>query len=315
MGFDRIDVSHLPRPERAAAGKRPNLGWVAIADLVVDRAYQRDMGEKNWRHVERIAADFDWDLFSVVDVAPAEAVEGGPDVTGKYAIIDGQHRVHAAALVGIDKVPCRVVATARRGQARAFARINGDVTAMTVWHLYRAALAAGEPWAVAAHEICAGAGCRLMTANSTAATKKARDIYAVGLVRQFAEREGLHAALHAALAALSEARAGDNVGLWAGHVLRAWLLAVETRNELWPEKRCFAGLAQLLDTPAAKGGLDLARLAIAARDDVFAARDAGRRGMSITGLLQSRIEVALAELVPTRAALFALADARREARR
>src|SRR4051812_451900 len=82
-------------------GKAPKLDWIAISALVIDRQYQREitkLGRKNIRH---IAENFHWSMFTTVMVAPI----GG----GKYAIVDGQHRTTAAALVGIEKVPCQMV--------------------------------------------------------------------------------------------------------------------------------------------------------------------------------------------------------------
>lgn len=122
-------------------GAAPMLQWLPISSLVVDDGYQRDLKAGNWKAIRRIAAAFSWSRFSPVFVAPVEG--------GLYAIIDGQHRTHAAALVGIDTVPCQIVQMDPREQAASFAAINGLVTKVTIWNIYKAALAAGEAWAAA----------------------------------------------------------------------------------------------------------------------------------------------------------------------
>jgi hypothetical protein len=81
---------------------------------------------------------------------------------GKFAIIDGQHRTTAAALVGLETVPCQVVIAAREGQAAAFKAINGITTPISAMALYSAALVAREPWAVQVADICARAGVELL---------------------------------------------------------------------------------------------------------------------------------------------------------
>src|ERR1700693_5195445 len=84
------------------------LQWLKITDLVVDPAYQRPIVGKGRRNVDRIARAFSWSCFAPVVVSPVEG--------GKFAIIDGQHRTTAAALVGFDSVPCQVVIAAREEQ-------------------------------------------------------------------------------------------------------------------------------------------------------------------------------------------------------
>lgn len=147
-----------PLADPVVRGARPHLGWVEIEKLRIDDRYQRPLQRHNWNAIRRIAQGFDWSLFTVVDIAPAGE--------GLFSVIDGQHRVHAAAMAGIDKVPVRIVTEPVAGQARAFMGINGNVTAITPFHVLRASLAASEPWAIAADQALARAGCRLMTASS-----------------------------------------------------------------------------------------------------------------------------------------------------
>src|SRR5690606_16959607 len=62
---------------------------------------------------------------------------------GLYSIIDGQHRVHAAAMCGVEAVPCQIVQIDKQEQAASFAAVNGNVTKITAFNLLKAALAAG----------------------------------------------------------------------------------------------------------------------------------------------------------------------------
>ncbi len=130
-------------------GRPPKLEWIAIRALVVDPEYQRDIGRRGRLNVLRIAAAFSWSKFSTVIVAPI----GG----SRYAIVDGQHRVTAAALCGLDKVPCQVIEADRQAQADVFAAVNTVVTAMSPLQIHAAKLAAGDDRAGRLAKVCRAA--------------------------------------------------------------------------------------------------------------------------------------------------------------
>lgn len=138
-------------------GAVPMMQWLALADLRIDPSYQRDVLRSGQASILKIARAFCWAKFTPVIVA---AVEGG-----LYAIIDGQHRATAAALRGIEKVPCYVVIADRRQQAYAFAAINGQVTKLHAMSIYHARLAAGDPEVCAVQEACDTAGVTVMRFN------------------------------------------------------------------------------------------------------------------------------------------------------
>lgn len=161
-------------------GPAPMLQWIDIALLVVDDSYQRPLERGNWSNIRKIAKNFRWSMFSPVFVAPVEG--------GKFAIIDGQHRTHAAALCGVEQVPCQVVTMNHTEQAAAFAAVNGTVTHVTIWHIFKAALAAGEEWATKALTIAEEGGCRLMTSNSSAINKKPGEIYGIRMFSEVVEK-------------------------------------------------------------------------------------------------------------------------------
>lgn len=192
-------------PGRKAA--KPLLTWLAVDRLRLDDSYQRSLGAGNWRSIETIAADFDWARFTPILAAPLDG--------GLYAIIDGQHRTHAAALRGFDEVPAMVVPMTHAEQARAFAWVNGQVTAITIFHVFKAALVAGEPWALDARAAVEAAGCRLMTYPVSTYNRRPREIDAVGLVREHV-RAGRGELVTAALRAISEAEIGDWPDVWGG---------------------------------------------------------------------------------------------------
>lgn len=175
MSIRAIDVSNYD-PVTTNTGELPELGFVPIDKLVVDENYQRGIDKRGKKNVYLIAENFEWAKFSPLMVSVR------PD--GLYAIIDGQHRAHAAALLGITKVPAMITDLTTAEQASAFSWINGSVTALNANQIYRAALAAMEPWAVQCDAVVTKAGCRLMTSAGSAANKKSGEVYTVNLVRK-----------------------------------------------------------------------------------------------------------------------------------
>lgn len=211
--FRRIDVSG-EKPVAAADMPAPMLDWLPIEKLVVDDRYQRPLGPQNWTAIRKIAASFRWSRFTPVLVAPVE--------DGLFAIIDGQHRVHAAALCGFKTVPAMAVHMTRAEQATSFAWVNGQVTRISALQIYRAALAAGEEWAVRANAAVEAAGCRLMTSNASTKNKKARQVFTIGPVRA-AVAAGRDDAVTAVLDGLRRYDKADRVALWSDYIIRPLL--------------------------------------------------------------------------------------------
>lgn len=239
-----ISTNAKDRPGHVDPGSAPILQWLKIDDLVVDDSYQRELRKGNWEAIRRIARAFRWSRFSPVFVAPVEG--------GRYAIIDGQHRTHAAAMCGFATVPCQIVQMNREEQAASFAAVNGLVTKVTHWQIFKAALSAGESWAVACHEACAAADCRLMTSNAGTDSKKAGEIYALQLIRHYVEA-GKGEPLTYALAALRRSEGGAEPQIWSNEILKPLLAAVTDRPELAGRK---ADLAKFLDDFDIYGAID-----------------------------------------------------------
>lgn len=164
----------------ASPGAAPMLQWVKIADLVVDTTYQREIN--NRRNVRRIASEFDWSKFAPVVVAPVEG--------GRFAIIDGQHRSTAAALIGIEQVPCMVVVADRPRQAAAFKAINGNVTAVKPAHLFYAAVEAGDPEAVELARVLGIAGVKVLKGGAPGYDQKPGETHAVRTLQKALDRYG-----------------------------------------------------------------------------------------------------------------------------
>lgn len=216
MTYRAIEVSTEER-KTPADQPAPMLDWIRIDRMVIDETYQRDLGRNNWMAIRKIAADFHWSRFSPVLLAPV--------ADGRFAIIDGQHRTHAAAICGFETVPAMIVPIDKSEQANAFAWVNSAVTKITPHHIYKAALAAREPWAVSAHDTVEAAGCKLMTYHPTSSKQAPRHVFCIGLIRDLVQ--GGHAkALGTGLRAIAEYDNEGQVALYSDQVLRPWIFAL-----------------------------------------------------------------------------------------
>lgn len=212
-----IDIAQ--RPVIAAnPGPAPMLQWIPLDRLVIDDDYQRPLGKANWTAIQKIAASFAWSRFQPLLVAPVAG--------GQFAIIGGQHRAHAAMLCGIAEVPAVAVQVDLAEQSRAFASVNSQSIRVTLFHIYKAALAAREDWAVRADAAVRDAGCRLMVYYASQAFKKPGEIYCIGVIRKAIEA-GHDAAVTAALAAVAaHPRLGQSVASYTDYLLQPWIGAV-----------------------------------------------------------------------------------------
>lgn len=199
----------------------PRLRWVAIADLVIDDTYQRKLERRGRLNVQAIANEFSWSKFTPILVAPLEG--------GKLAIIDGQHRTHAAALCGFTEVPALVNEMSLAEQASAFSWVNGHVTAVSAFHIFKAALAAGEPWAVDSDAVVAEADCRLMTSNYSQAAKQPGQIFCVGLIKKRIQNRS-KMIVRRGLKAIRQSECRDQIEYYGAVVLTAWFAVIEQKK-------------------------------------------------------------------------------------
>tara|TARA_R110002051_G_scaffold325869_1_gene432651 strand:+ start:6205 stop:7077 length:873 start_codon:yes stop_codon:yes gene_type:complete len=215
-----IDVTGY-RPAILADQPQPMMIWANIADLVVDRRYQRSITAAGRKAIQRIADNFDWRKYQPILVAPTDG--------GKMAIVDGQHRAHAAMLCGIEALPAMTVAMSQREQAAGFAAINRDRIKMTPPVIYRAELAAGTDWAINIKQVVEKSNCEIATYIPSQVTKKPRIIYAVNLIKKMVGN-GEGEAVIAGLSAISSSVLGGNVESYNGQVLAIWLEAIATNQ-------------------------------------------------------------------------------------
>lgn len=135
-------------------GRPQKLEWLSLKSLVIDPEYQREITPVGRKNVRRIAESFNWSMFAPIIVAAIG--------DNRYAIVDGQHRATAAALVGIDRVPCAIIEAKRGEQAAAFRAINGNTTRLHAIHLFNAAVAAGDADALAVLDVCKRGGISIL---------------------------------------------------------------------------------------------------------------------------------------------------------
>lgn len=222
MSYREIEIDGF-EPQAVADQAAPMLQWVEVDSLVIDTSYQREIGRRNVAAIKAIAADFRWSRFSPVLLAPI------PD--GRFAIIDGQHRAHAAKICGIERVPAMIVPIDRAEQASAFSHVNAQTVRITAHHIFKAALAAGEPWAVEANAAVAAAACCLMTYTASTSAKKPGQVYCIGLVRDVAQK-GWLPVLSAVLRGIVDYDETGRVPLYSDYILRPLVFALAEAPDL-----------------------------------------------------------------------------------
>jgi hypothetical protein len=268
-----ISTEGFKKLKLVSAGAVPMLQWLKIADLLVDPAYQRPIVGNGRRNVDRIARAFCWSCFAPVVVAPIEG--------GKFAVIDGQHRTTAAALVGFDSVPCQIVIAAREEQAAAFKAINGIITPISRMALHAAALVAREPWAVQLADVCMRAEVELLRYPVSIDNQAAGQTMAVRAIAHCLERYG-EDTLITALQCVTQT-ANNQPGALSARLIKALCDVLDSDRE-----RRDRGLALL----EAFDAIDL--MALQSASDV----DAAVKRISRVHALADRIRLELGRLLP-----------------
>lgn len=192
-------------------GPAPQVQWIDVASLRIDDRYQRPIGQRGKTQIRRIAERFRWSRFAPLVVAPIEG--------GLYAVIDGQHRGHAAKLRGIKSVPCMVVIVDTAEQAEAFVEINTRQLNVKPAAIHRSKVLSGDAEAVAVQKLCDQAGVRMVD-NLTMKNMKRGDTLSVAAVYKARELYG-DEVLTSALEAIVKAGEG-NIGLLRANVITAY---------------------------------------------------------------------------------------------
>lgn len=144
MAKNRLTTPRGPLP----AG---NFKVIKVADLKIDRSYQRDLDEDR---VVAMAAAFQRELLGV----PVVTSRGN----GEVYVIDGQHRRALAERVGLTDMLCRIVTCKSiQDEARLFLDLNGLVAAVQAYAKFHARITAREPIAIAINTIVEAEGLRL----------------------------------------------------------------------------------------------------------------------------------------------------------
>lgn len=133
------------RAEAAGFHARGEQDWVPVELLFSDPRYQRDVDHPR---VARMAAEFDPDALGVITVSERP--------NGRYAVLDGFHRVELMRYLGWDdqKMPAFVyTGLTVAEEAVIFTRMNKDRRQPTRFHLFKAQVTARDPDAVAVHDV------------------------------------------------------------------------------------------------------------------------------------------------------------------
>lgn len=195
-------VERKPMTEAAYAGigARPDLAWIAVDLIHIDKTYQREADEKS---VARIVSDFRWDHFGAVVLAAHDG--------GRFTVTDGQHRVRAAQLhPEITHVPALVTAlSGQAAEADNFLTINRSRRTVSPIEIYWAGLASGDAATIRVRDVLQRAGC---TVCANAGDYKAGATMAVSAIARTIERSGELATV-AALKTIRKAWPDDNKAL------------------------------------------------------------------------------------------------------
>lgn len=187
-------------------GRMPTLQFCRPAELRIDAAYQRDVGNgASQALIRKIAQHWNWDLCQPLVVARRT------DLTERLYVIDGQHRLEAARLRGdIEQLPCVIVAYASQAdEAASFVHLNQQRRPLTRIDLFKAAVASEDAEAVAIMTAIEEAGLTLAP-HLTSAGWKPGMIGNVGGLEACWRRHGA-AATREALRVMAKA--------WPGQVL------------------------------------------------------------------------------------------------
>ncbi|WP_048646570.1 DUF6551 family protein [Nitratireductor soli] len=139
-----------------AIGDKPALEWVSVETIDVDSNYQREIKPAL---VNKILRGFSWTRFGAIVLSRQES--------GRFSIVEGQHRWKAASLhPDVDQVPAVIVSHADvAGEARSFLAINRDRMAVTSVEQYWAGLTAGDDNAIQISKVLQSAGCDVVPAQ------------------------------------------------------------------------------------------------------------------------------------------------------
>ena len=139
--WDELDARERGKIASAVETVRtqPEYRKVKVASLLVDEKYQRAVSRDR---VLDIVHNFDWALFNALWVGDRRG-------SGKLYVVDGRHRMHAAAVLGIKDVWCEVRRTSGSDEeARIFVQLTTKRRRMNSAQQFQARLIYNDPEAV-----------------------------------------------------------------------------------------------------------------------------------------------------------------------
>lgn len=183
------EITFKVRPK--PAGEVGRFITAPIAGLVVDGRYQRVFQPKNESRVRDLATHWNWGLYTPIILADLGS--------GKYAIIDGQHRAAAALSIGINELPAWVTRADEVEQAKAFLAINASPTRVDSLQLWHSRHAAGDYDAVMLWDVCKRAGVEISRYPVAAAFRQPHITLCPGVLHSLRESVGNELLLRALL--------------------------------------------------------------------------------------------------------------------
>lgn len=168
-------------------GPEPQFMWGEKHSLYVDPKYQRAADTSASRKlIIKIVEGFSWEKFQPITVARMS------DGSGRFMVIDGQHRAIAAlAHPGVTHVPMWVKDGGDvKGDAKTFVAVNNDRVAMSVLQIFRARLTAGDPDAAQLAKVCDRAGVKVATNIQPGVGIAARQTVAISTIRDIIAKDG-----------------------------------------------------------------------------------------------------------------------------
>jgi hypothetical protein len=183
-GLQPITALLAPDVRRADLTSKPDLEWVALEQLRVDRTYQRNLSERSVTLIRRIVREFDW--------ARCRPAVGVRTDYGCVELLDGQHLATAAATHGgIEAIPVLIVeARPLASKAADFVSLNRDRVAMTPIAVFRAELASGDPVAKAVVDGLSKVGGKLLERPQVNRAFEIGETISVGALKQIAVAKG-----------------------------------------------------------------------------------------------------------------------------
>ncbi|UDL95478.1 hypothetical protein LGH83_04455 [Lichenihabitans sp. PAMC28606] len=162
---------------------QPDFDLVDPIELLVDDAYQRDLGAKSLALIKRIVEGFRWSKFK-----PPICVR----VDGRLHVVDGQHTAIACAShPWIRVIPVIVVDEPDLVErAKAFVSHARDRLSATAGQIWRAEVAAGDGEAVQVQQVCAAAGVTLLPFSPAGGAFKVRQTVALLAIKSIIARRG-----------------------------------------------------------------------------------------------------------------------------